>query len=476
MIPFNQTKIVCTIGPATESKKMMKKLVLAGMDVMRMNFSHSSYDDHLQRLNTLKELNEELGTHVASLLDTKGPEIRTHGFEGGKATVKRGDAITIHMNQILGNHERFSVTYPELYKDIEIGTNLIVDDGYLILRVEAIEEKTKTIRTISLGNHTMKDRRGINVPGVKLNLDFISEKDDADIKWGCEHKVDFIAASFVRRKEDVLAIRELLEKHCATDIRIIAKIENQEGVNNLGEITDVADGVMIARGDLGVEVPPEEVPVIQKNIIEMCHQKGKVSITATQMLESMQDSPRPTRAEVSDVANAILDGADAIMLSGESAIGQYPIESVEVMQSIAKRMEKEIRRNDFIVRASKNAKQKDIASNIAMSVAHTVLQGQANLVVAPTMSGNTARLLSKFRPNTMVLALVPTATLARSLALNSCINAIKFDFSTDTEALVQASIDYIKETGLVNSGDRVVITGGFPIGTKTNSLRILDID
>ena len=475
MIPFNQTKIVCTIGPATESKEMMRKLVLAGMDVMRLNFSHSFYEEHAERLKTLNELNEELNTNVASLLDTKGPEVRTHTFEGGSAHISVGSEVRIFMEEMVGDATKFSVTYPDLYRDISIGDTIVVDDGYLTLQVLEIDYKKKIIITSANNKHTVKDRRGINIPSAKLNLEFVSAKDKQDIIWGCQHDVDFIAASFVRRKEDILAIKEILDKCENNHIKIIAKIENQEGVNNLDEITEIADGVMIARGDLGVEVPPEEVPVIQKRIIEMCHSKGKISITATHMLESMQEHPRPTRAEVSDVANAILDGTDAVMLSGESAIGKYPIESVEVMQHIAKRLEREINRAQFIKRATKLHKN-DIASNIAVSVAHSVLQGNANLVIAPTVSGSTARLLSKFRPNTMILALVPNAKKARGLALNSCVHAIQFSFTEDTEALVKSSIEYVVEHKLVSKGDRVVITGGFPIGTTTNSLRVIDIE
>ena len=475
MIPFNQTKIVCTIGPASESESMMRQLMMAGMDVMRLNFSHSNYEEHKVRLDTLKKLNKELQTNVASLLDTRGPEIRTHNFKDGVAEIKFGSMVDIHMDEVLGDATKFSVNYPKLYLDMDVGSTIVADDGYLTFQVESIDKAKKVITTKAFNTHVMKDRRGINVPGVELQLEYLSDKDRADLKWGCEQGVDFIAASFVRHKEDVLAIREVLDQHCGNEIKVIAKIENQEGVNNLDEITDVVDGVMIARGDLGVEVPPEEVPVIQKKIIELCHQKGKISITATQMLESMQTHPRPTRAEVSDVANAILDGSDAIMLSGESAIGAYPVESVEVMQDIAKRMEKEINRVLFIKRGSK-FKQNDIATNIALSVAHSVLQGQASLVIAPTMSGNTARLLSKFRPNTMILALVPTQEKCRSLALNSCVNAVEFQLPTDTEELVKMSIDYVKKNRLVKPGARVVITGGFPIGTPTNSFRIIDIE
>lgn len=474
MIAFNQTKIVCTIGPATETKEMMRKLIMSGMDTMRLNFSHSNYQEHRARMDVLESLNEEMNTTVATLLDTKGPEIRTHLFKEGVAMIKVGDQVKIYMDEILGDETKFSVTYPNLYKDVEVGGVIVVDDGYLSLKVTDIDDKNKVITTVSYNTHTIKDRRGINIPGMLLNLDYISEKDHKDILWGCKNKVDFIAASFVRRKEDVEAVRKILDDNGGEDIQIIAKIENQEGVNNIDDIIDVADGVMVARGDLGVEVPPEEVPVIQKDIIARCHERGKITITATQMLESMQDHPKPTRAEVSDVANAILDGTDAIMLSGESAIGQYPVETVDMMHTIGKRLEKEIKRASLIKRANKFAK-KDIPTNIAMSVAHAVLQGQADLVIAPTISGNTARLLSKNRPNTRILALVPNAQKARSLMLNHGVFPVVFELGTDTEKLMKDSVIFAKENHFVEAGGRVIVTGGFPIGTTTNSLRILDV-
>ncbi len=475
MIPFNQTKIVCTIGPATDSKDMMRKLILEGMDTMRLNFSHSDYDEHRQRLDHLEALNDELNTNVASLLDTKGPEIRTNKFEGGQAYINVGDKVEIHMEEILGNNQRFSVNYAQLYKDVKVGGMIVVDDGYLTLKILDIDYEQKVIHTEAFNTHKIKDRRGINVPGIKLGLEFISQKDQADIEWGCVNKVDYIAASFVRRKEDVLAVRDIVNKQCKDhDIQIIAKIENQEGVNNIDEIISVSDGVMIARGDLGVEVPPEEVPVIQKDIIARCHRAGKISITATQMLESMQENPKPTRAEVSDVANAILDGADATMLSGESAIGKYPVESVRIMRNIAKRMEKEVHRIDWTNRANE-INQKDIPSNIALSAAHSVMKGHADIIIAPSVSGTTARLLSKNRPDTMILAFVPSKQKARSLALYHGVRTVVFELGTDTEDLVKRSIEYVKKENLAQDGSRVIITGGFPLGTLTNSLRILDI-
>jgi len=476
MIPFNQTKIICTIGPISDSKDEMRKLILAGMDVMRMNFSHGDHEQHLGRLETLKSLNKELGTYVASLLDTKGPEIRTHLFQGGKVTVIEDSTVTVHMKEILGDANNISVTYDKLYEDVNPGDLIIVDDGYLSLLVESIDLENKTIKTIAQNDHTIKDRRGINIPGVELQLDFISDKDREDIIWGCEQHVDFIAASFVRRASDVEEIRAILKEHDREDIQIISKIENKAGVLNIESIIDASDGIMVARGDLGVEVPFEDVPVIQKHIIECCHAKGKVSVTATQMLESMIDHPRPTRAEVSDVANAIYDGTDAIMLSGESAIGKYAVESVEVMNHIALKIEKELNRSRFVKRANKNNENRArMESSIAVSVAYTVIQSQVDLIIAPTVSGNTAKLISKFRPDAKIVALTPSDRLARSLALHSGVEAINFELCKDTEELIRRSVILAKEEYNCRVGQRIIVTGGFPIGTQTNSFRIIDI-
>lgn len=474
MIEFNQTKIVCTVGPAIEEKSIMKKMIEAGMDVMRFNFSHSTHAEHLQRLNTLRTINQELGTTIAALVDTKGPEIRTHTFEGGMASFTVGQKVYIHMNEIVGNNERFSVSYPQLIEDVKLGGIIVVDDGYLSLKVLSIDAQEKVIETISQNTHKVRDRRGVNVPGIVLHLDYISKKDEEDILWACQNGVDFLAASFVRRADDVFKVRSLLKECGGHRIQIIAKIENQEGVSNIDEIIDAADGVMIARGDLGVEVAPEEVPVIQKRIILTAHQKGKLSITATQMLESMQEHPKPTRAEVSDVANAILDGSDAIMLSGESAIGKYPVETVDMMRNISKRLEKEIKRESFIIKTHEN--HTNIPINIATSVAYAVLQGQAELIITPTITGSTARLLSQNRPNSTILALVRSEDIARSLMLHHGVYPLVYDLGDDTEMLIKKSLEMVKEKGFIHPGGRVIVTGGFPLGTTTNSLRILDVE
>ncbi len=473
---FNQTKIICTIGPASNDINVMRDLINAGMDVMRMNFSHEDQERHLVRLNTLRVLNKELGTHVAALLDTKGPEIRTHSFKNGKATIVKDTKVVIHMKEIIGNESSFSITYPFLHEDIKINEKILIDDGYLSLTVTSIDVDKKLVITKADNTHTIKDRRGVNIPGVKVRLDFISEKDKSDIIWGCKNGVDFIAASFVRRASDVLEIRKIMKENNNENIQIISKIENKEGVHNIDSIIDISDGIMIARGDLGVEVPAEDVPVIQKYIIERCHNKGKVSVTATQMLESMINHPRPTRAEVSDVANAIYDGTDAIMLSGESAVGLYPVESVKVMGNIATKIESLVDRSVLIKRANKEKGPKgNIENVIALSIAYTCMQSNVEVIITPTTGGNTARLISKFRPNTRIVALTPTDEIARSLALNSGVEARVFKLEKNTEQLIAKSIQLAKDEYNCIKGCRIILTGGFPIGTPTNFLRIVDV-
>jgi len=475
MATYNQTKIICTLGPASDTYDKIKALANAGMDVMRMNFSHGTHEDHLQKMNILEKVNGELGTHVASLLDTKGPEIRTHLFKDGKAEVLEGATVTIHMAPIEGNSKEFSITYNKLYLDMVPGDCILVDDGYLSLRVKKIDREKKTITTIAENQHILKNRKGINVPGVKLNLDFISPKDYEDIVWGCKQKVDFLAASFVRRASDVQEIRNIMKYSGNKDIQIIAKIENIEGVKNIDEIIDIADGIMIARGDLGVEVPAEEVPVIQKEIINKCLAAGKISVTATQMLESMIDHPRPTRAEVSDVANAIYDGTDAIMLSGESAIGKYPCEAVETMSRIATRIEELVDRKDIVKRANKAVGSRAIETSIAISVAYTVIQASVKLIIVPTESGRTAKYLSKYRPNAKILALTTSDKNARGLSLHSGVEAQVIEMATDTETVIKKAIKIAKEKYGIKKGDRIIVTGGFPIGKPTNGMRIVDV-
>lgn len=339
---IRKTKLIATIGPASEDEATLRKLMLAGLNVARLNFSHGSYHDHAKKIDLVRKLNIDIDKEVGIMLDTKGPEIRTHLFKGGQAYIEKNSEIKIYMKERLGDHEAFSINYPELVNDVSIGTTILIDDGYLQTLVIDIDKEEGYILVVAKNSHLIKDRRGINIPNTKLNLPFVSRKDYEDINFGNEKQVDYIAASFTRKKEDVLEIKEILKTLGNDHIQIIAKIENQEGVDNIDEILSVADGIMVARGDLGVEMFPEDIPKIQKELITKSQKLGKIVIVATQMLESMQKNPRPTRAEVSDVANAIYEGADAIMLSGETASGLYPVESLELMNRIALRTEKEV--------------------------------------------------------------------------------------------------------------------------------------
>lgn len=475
MKDMNKTKIICTCGPVTDCEDMISKLIDAGMNVARMNFSHGDYAEQLNRLNIVRKVSKEKDVHIGMLLDTKGPEIRTHFFKDGSCVVMEESTVNVHMTEILGTATDLSITYGNLINDIRVGGTILIDDGFLELLVTKIDKTNNIIVTKALNTHKIKNRRGVNVPNVQLGLDFISEKDRSDILWGVENDVDYIATSFVRRAQDVIEIKKILKSKNNTNIKIIAKIENKEGVDNIDAIIEECDGVMVARGDLGVEVPAEDVPVIQKRIIAKCHSKGKIVVTATQMLESMLNNPRATRAEVSDVANAVLDGTDSIMLSGETAIGEYPVEAVETMCKIAKRMDKELDRKKMIKRANMES-IRDRETSIAVSVAYTTLQNHIDIIIIPTTTGSTARLISKYRPEAPILALVPNAAMARGLALNHGVKAIVVDIFKDTEDLVSIAIEVAKKEANLLSGSRVVVTGGLPVGSTTNTMRIIDVE
>jgi pyruvate kinase len=475
---FKKTKIICTIGPKSEKKEVMSQLVEAGMNVIRLNFSHGDYEEHGARINTIREINKEKGTNVAILLDTKGPEIRTQTFESedGVTTIEVGSQVKVYMNEVKGNKERFSITYPGLINDVEIGGTVLVDDGYLELKVldKGQDDLGQFILTEAMNTHEVKNRRGINVPGAKLNMPFISEKDRNDIIFGCEQGVDFIAASFVRRASDVQEIREILLANNGDKIQIIAKIENQEGVENAEEILEVADGIMVARGDLGVEVPAEEVPVIQKRLIRQCNEAGKIVVTATQMLESMQKNPRPTRAEVSDVANAVLDGTDSVMLSGESAAGLYPVRSTATQAKISQRMEQELDHDLMITRAIISSPH-TVESAIGLSVTDSALDLGASVIVAATMSGYTARLISKYRPTCPIIAVTPFEDTARSLALNWGVTAVVVKEAENSEELVKIAEDVAVSYAELQPGEIAIITAGISSQHSTNVMKIFEV-
>ncbi|MFA5692871.1 MAG: pyruvate kinase [Acholeplasmataceae bacterium] len=409
---MRKTKIVCTLGPVSENKETMTKLVKAGMNVARFNFSHGDYEEHGKRLKTIREINKELNTNVATMLDTKGPEIRTHEFDG-KVLIKKDSEVIIGFEEVLGNAKRFSVTYPGLYDDMKEGDLITVDDGYLSLLVTKKDVAKRELVTKALNSHTVKSRRGVNVPNVILNMPFISTKDADDIKFAAEMKFDFVAASFVRRLQDVLDVRTILDANGGKDVQIISKIENQEGVDNIEEIVKVSDGIMVARGDLGIEVPAELVPIYQTTMINECLSAGKTVIVATQMLESMQHNPRPTRAEVSDVFNAVREGTSATMLSGESAAGDYPEESVLFMSNIDKTAESTLDYEEFLEGFYIDETKEGA---LALSAAKLVLEYDINLVLAH--GKEVARKLSNFHPNAVIVTIVKDELEARSLALN----------------------------------------------------------
>lgn len=468
---MRKTKIVCTIGPASESKEKLTQLIDAGMNVARLNFSHGDFEEHGARIQNIREVSKEAGKDTAILLDTKGPEIRTQTLEGDSAELIRGQTLRVSMTEVVGNNEVISVTYAGLVNDVQVGSKLLLDDGLFELLVTEIKENELVTEVLNSG--TLKNKKGVNVPNVSVNLPGITDKDAADIVFGIEQDVDFIAASFVRRAADVLEIRELLEKHDAAHIHIIPKIENQEGVDNIEEILEVSDGLMVARGDLGVEIPPEEVPLVQKDLIKRCNRLGKPVITATQMLDSMQRNPRPTRAEASDVANAILDGTDAIMLSGETAAGTYPVESVTTMQNIALRAETAMNHEDVLKRISEESDH-TITEAISQSVAHTAMNLNASAILTATQSGHTARMISKYRPESIIIAVTSNARVSRTLSLVWGVHAQMGTIVNSTDEMLQLSIDEALKTSYVNNGDLVVITAGVPVGEQgtTNLLKV----
>ncbi|AOA01897.1 pyruvate kinase [Carnobacterium maltaromaticum] len=469
---MKKTKIVCTIGPASESVETLVKLIEAGMNVCRLNFSHGDFEEHGARIKNIREASKITGKMVAILLDTKGPEIRTHNMKDGKVEFTTGDVERISMTEVEGDNTRFSVSYPELINDVNPGSHILLDDGLIDLEVTDIDRAANEIVTVVKNSGTLKNKKGVNVPNVSINLPGITEKDAADIIFGIENDVDYIAASFVRRPSDVLEITEILEKHNATHIQIIPKIENQEGVDNIDEILKISDGLMVARGDLGVEIPTEDVPIVQKSLIRKCNELGKPVITATQMLDSMQKNPRPTRAEASDVANAIFDGTDAIMLSGETAAGDYPVEAVQTMNSIAIRTEEALVNQDAF--ALKAYSKTDMTEAIGQSVGHTARNLGIQTIVAATESGHTARMISKYRPKSHILAITFSERQMRGLALSWGVYPQVAEKPVSTDDMFNLATRVSQETGFAKEGDLIIITAGVPVGERgtTNLMKI----
>ena len=460
---IKKTKIVCTLGPASENEETLRELIKNGLNVCRLNFSHGSHEEHKGRMDLVKKLREELNMPTAILLDTKGPEIRTGKFDVPEVFLEEGQTFTITMKDVIGDKERCTVSYKGLANDVKPGDTILIDDGLVGLTVKEVNNDDIVCEVQNSG--IVKNHKGVNVPGVKVNLPAITEKDRSDIEFGIEQGIDFIAASFVRKVSDVLAIREILEENNAEHIKIISKIENQEGVENLDEIIEVSDGIMVARGDLGVEIPTEEIPVVQKLMIKKCNEAGKPVITATQMLDSMIRNPRPTRAEVTDVANAIYDGTDAIMLSGETAAGKYPVEAVKTMATIAKRAEETMRN-----RRDKINKSKNVTDAISYATCTTAMDLEAKAILSSTASGHTARMVSKFRPDCPIVATTSNESVRRQLALTWGVLPLMREKSANIDQVIVNSIEAAKTSNYVSKDDVVVITAGG--GVTTNLIKV----
>ena len=468
---MRKTKIICTMGPATDNIEVLRAMARAGMNVARFNFSHGSHEEHKQRIDRVKAVREEYNLPIALLLDTKGPEIRTGDMQDGKIFLKKGEQIRLTPRACLGTPSKISITYPDLYQDVQAGTSILIDDGLIELRVEQTQEQDILCRVLNDG--AVSNHKGINVPDVHLSIPYLSDKDKADIQFGIEQGVDFVAASFVRTADDVQQLRMLLDENGGAHINIIAKIENQQGVENIDGIVSLADGVMIARGDMGVEIPAEDVPPIQKMLIKKVASAGKQVITVIQMLDSMMKNPRPIRAEVTDVANAIYDGTGAIMLSGETAAGLYPVEAVTMMARIAERTENDIDyRKRFFVRTRKA--NPDITDAICHATCTTAYDLNARDIVTVTKSGRSARMVARYRPSCGIIGCTPTTKVWYQLNLAWGVTPVLLSETDDVFDLFDSALETAKNQGLMQSGDLAVITSGVPIGVSgtTNMIRV----
>ena len=467
---MRKTKIICTLGPSTDKGDVLRELIANGMNVARFNFSHGSYEEHGGRLANLKALREELGKPVAALLDTKGPEIRLKEFKNGVEMLEAGQTFTLTTSEVEGTKEICSVTYKDLPHDVHEGGTIMLDDGLIMLRIEKVTDTDITCTVLNSGK--IKTKKGVNVPGVHLSMPYLSQKDREDIIFGIQNGFDFIAASFVRTAQDVYDIRNLLNEY-DSNIRIIAKIENREGVNNIDSILSAADAVMVARGDLGVEIDFTELPGIQKNIIDRSFSFGKPIVTATQMLDSMMVNPRPTRAEISDVANAIYDGTSAIMLSGETAAGAYPVEALKTMSAIAERTENEPHYRDERFKDAAHG-QISVSDATAHAACLTARDVNAAAIVTVSESGNTARLLSKYRPTQPIIACVMNEQVQRQLSLSWGITSLLMGPAKSTDELIEMSTALAQKNGYLHNGELAVVTAGVPVGVSgtTNMIKI----
>ncbi len=478
---MKKTKIICTMGPNTNDREVMKALVLNGMDIARFNFSHGDYEEQKSRLDLLKSVREELGLPIAALLDTKGPEIRTGLLKDEKkVTLKEGQTYTLTTREIVGDETIGHINYSGLNEDVAAGNRILIDDGLIELEVREVRGTDIICKVINGGELGM--RKGVNVPNVKIKLPALTEKDKADIRFGIEQGYDFIAASFVRTADAIREIREILDE-AGSSMQIIAKIENAEGIENLDSIIDASDGIMVARGDMGVEIPPEQVPHIQKTIIRKCNIACKPVITATQMLDSMIRNPRPTRAEVTDVANAVYDGTDAVMLSGETAMGKYPVEALKMMAQICEASEQFLDYGAYRQRKVSAENARNISNAVCYSSVSTAHDLGAKAIVAPSISGFTTRLLSKWRPGVQIIGLSPSASAVRQMQIYWGVKPYQAKRADSTDVLIEASLDFLKEKRIIEEGDVVVVTAGVVTratrhapAANTNIMRVIVVD
>lgn len=469
---MKKTKIICTIGPTSEKEEVLRQLMLAGMNVIRLNLSHGNHEEHKRRIETIKKVREELQLPIGIMLDTRGPEIRIGNFKDSEVNLEEGQYFTLTTRDILGDETIVNISYEGLPKDVKSGDTILIDDGLIELKVVEIKEKTDIVCIVKNGG-SVSDHKGINLPGIKVNLPAVTEKDYDDILFGIENGIDFIAASFIRKADNVLEIRKILEENGGDHIHIISKIENQEAVDNIDEILKVSDCLMVARGDLGVEITTEEIPIIQKQLIRKCNEAGKPVITATQMLDSMIRNPRPTRAEVTDVANAIFDGTDAIMLSGETAAGKYPLESVKTMYNIAMKAESAL---DYkqIFKTKSDINGVSSTNAISKATCTTAQDLGASAILTATSSGYTASAVSKFRPKAPIIAATTSEIVMRRLSVVWGVYPVLSAESNSTDEVIDLSIHSALEKDLIEQGDLIVITAGIPVGVSgtTNLIKV----
>jgi pyruvate kinase len=467
---MKKTKVICTIGPVSNNLKVMKQMALNGMNCVRINLSHAKPESILETIEVVRKVRNETNLPIAIMYDTKGPEFRLLEIDNGGFKVKKDQTLKIIKNKVLGNKGQISVNHPEAIDHIKVGDHVLIDNA--LLDMEVIEKKENHIVVKALNNGEIKSHKTINVPGVDLNLAFVSEVDREDITFAAQHSCDYLALSFVETKKDVLEAKKIIEK-AGGDARIISKIESQQGIDNIDEIIEVSDGIMVARGDLGVEVPLEHLPILQKTIIHKCRENGKFAIVATEMLASMYENPRPTRAEVSDIANAVIDGTDCVMLSGETTVGKYPTEAVEIMSKICEYIESTI---DYTKHTDYKRKI-EVSDIVAKLVNDAVDYEKVKLIVTATMTGYTARKISNLRPNCAILACCPSNHIAEKVALNFGVEPITVDLFDNMEDIVDVAKKMAKELYQLKEGDLIVVTGGFPLGKSrsTNLIRIVEL-